>query len=319
MVKVGFVGCGGMQAVHYERLAAINDVKMVGHCDPDYARAEAAAERFGGKAFTDYEALYDKARPDAVYIAVPPFAHTGMEEAAAERGIHLFIEKPVAIERPTAKRIAVAIRSAKIITSVGYCFRYYDTVAMARRFLKGKAISLINGTWCGGMPDVWWWRQMNKSGGQVVEQTTHMFDLIRYLCGEVDEVFAVGSTGCMTRVKNYDVHDSSVVSFRTKAGATGVVSSSCVANNGGKVGVEIVTPEATVNIEAGKLSIKEGAILTEYAPTVDMYTEENIAFVEAVRTGRRNKIRSSYPDAVKTALVTYAANESMETGLPVKP
>ena len=221
MIRIATVGCGAIQNKHYAQLSAMTDVKLVGHCDIDKSRADAAAERFGGDAFSEYAAMYDKVKPHAVYIGVPPYAHNGMEEAAAERGIHLFIEKPISINRADAKRIGESIRTAGVMTSVGYCWRYYDTVAKARELLKGKAISLIRGSWNDAMPEVWWWRCMDKSGGQIVEQSTHVFDLIRYLCGDVAEVYAAGSVGCLSKVEQYSIHDSSVVTLRMKSGATG--------------------------------------------------------------------------------------------------
>ncbi|HOV72870.1 MAG TPA: Gfo/Idh/MocA family oxidoreductase [Candidatus Hydrogenedentes bacterium] len=319
MVKLAFVGCGGIMQEHYRHLSAMSGVKMVGHCDIIKDRAESAASRFGGEAFTEYEAMYDKVKPNAVYVAVPPYAHCGMEEAAAERGIHLFIEKPIATDRETAKRVDAAIRKAKIISSVGYCFRYYDTIQTARQLLNGKPVSLVIGTWNGGMPGVWWWRRMDKSGGQAVEQTTHMFDLMRYLCGEVSEVYAVASTGCMTKVENYNVHDSSAVTMRLKNGGSATVTSSCVCNYGGGVTLTIVTPEATFKIAGGTVTVHEAGKTTEYQARVNMYEEEDKVFIEAVRTGKRTRIKSTYADALKTFNVTIAANESIVSGLPVKP
>ncbi len=319
MIKLGFVGCGGIMQEHYRHLSAMSGIKMVGHCDIIKERAESAAERFGGEAYTEFATMYDKAKPHAVFIAVPPYAHCGMEEAAAERGIHLFIEKPIAIDRETAKRIDAAIRKAKIISSVGYCFRYYDTSDIARQILNGTPVSLIRGSWNGGMPGVWWWRRMDKGGGQILEQTTHMFDLMRYLCGDVAEVYAVASTGCMTKVENYNVHDSSVVTMRMKNGASATITSSCVCNHGGGVTLEIVTPEATFSIAGGNVTVREGGKTTEYHAKVNMYEQEDKVFIDAVRTGKRTKIKSPYPDALKTFMVTYAANESIQSGLPVKP
>ncbi len=319
MVKVALVGCGGIHGTHMQHLYAMDDVRVVGHCDVEGDRAEAAAQRYGGEAFTDHVTMYDKVKPQAVFICVPPYAHCGMEESAAERGIHLMLEKPIAIDRATAKQIGTAIRKAKIICSVAYCFRYYDTVAFARQFLKGKAVSLVSGRWNGGMPGVWWRRRMHKSGGQIIEQTTHMFDLLRYLCGDVSEVHATASTGCMTKVKDFDVHDSSVVSLKFKSGAAGAVSSSCVLNHGGGVGVDVITPEATLSFGDGRITIREDGRITEYLPKVNMYAEEDQIFIDAVRTGKKNKIRSSYADALKSFNVTCAANESIASGLPVKP
>lgn len=319
MTRVGFIGCGGIMEEHYKHLSGMCNVKMVGHCDVDAERAKSAAERYGGEAFPDFIEMYDKAKPRAVFIAVPPFAHGAIEEAAAERGIHLFIEKPIALDAATAKRIASALQKARVLTSVGYCFRYYDTVAVARRMLKGKAISLVNGHWNGGMPEVWWWRRMDKSGGQIIEQTTHLFDLLRYLCGDVAEVHAVAAQGCMTKIKDYDVDDSSVVSLRLKNGATACVTSTCVMNHGGRVALEIITPEATFHLNGGVLEVTESDKTTTYRPNGSIYEEEARAFIEAVQSGKRSRIKSTYADAVKTFLVTCAANESIHSGIPVKP
>jgi predicted dehydrogenase len=319
MVKVGIVGCGGIAREHCKHLASMENVRFVGHCDIDEARARAQAEAHGGEAFTDFNALYDKAKPDAVFVCVPPYAHVGMEEAAVERGIHLFIEKPIALDRDTARRIAASLRNTGSIVSVGYCFRYYDTVALARQLLKGKAISLVTGVWNGGVPEVWWWRRMDTSGGQILEQSTHLVDLIRYLCGEVAEVNAVSATGCMTHVKDFSVHDSSVVAMRLKSGAVATLTSSCVANHGGRVSLEIVTPEATLSFCEGRLTVHEAGKVTEYHPSVNQYREEDEAFIDAVRNGRRGRIKSTYTDALRTFQVTCAANESLQSGMPAKP
>lgn len=319
MLKLGFVGCGGIMQEHYKHLGVIGGVKFAGHCDIIPERADAAAAKYGGESFTEFEAMYDKIKPQAVFIAVPPYAHGGMEEAAAQRGIHLFIEKPVALDAAAAKRIDSAIRKARIIASVGYCFRYYSTVKIARQMLKGKAISMVKGVWHGGMPEVWWWRRMDKSGGQILEQTTHLFDLMRYLCGDVAEVYATASTGCMTNVKDFCVHDSSTVAMHLKNGAAASITSSCVCNHGGRVSLEIVTPEAAIRFQDGRVTVAEDGKTTEYRPDNNMYLEEDKAFVEAVRSGKKAKIKSPYPDALKTFDVTRAANASIVSGLPIKP
>ena len=319
MVKVAFVGCGGIQAVHQKNLAGLDGVQLVGHCDILEGRAEERAREFGGEPFTHYEEMYDKTKPDAVFVAVPPYAHVGMEEAAAERGIHLFVEKPIALDRKTAQRIAGIIRQSKILSSVGYCMRYHDTVSLARKYLKGKAISLVLGFCNGGMPQTWWWRQMQKSGGQIVEQSTHVIDLARYLCGDVAEVYAAASTGCMTQVEDFDVHDSSVLNARLKNGAVATFTASCVMEHEADVALRVISPDATVSFEGGNVTISEDGRTTHYRSKTDMYAEEARVFIDAVRTGRKSKIRSSYGDAFKTFLATCAANESIESGMPVKP
>ena len=107
--------------------------------------------------------------------------------------------------------------------------------------------------------------------------------------------------------------------MRMKNGATATITSSCVCNHGGKVSLQIVTPEATVAFDGGNVTVREGGKTTEYHPSVNMYEEEDKVFVDAVRTGKRTKIKSPYSDAMKSFFVTCAANESIVSGLPVKP
>lgn len=319
MVKIAVVGCGGVMEEHYHHLIAMDEVRLVGHCDIDEKRARSAADRFGGEAFANSCLMYDKTKPDAVYVCVPPHAHGDIEVGAAERGIHLFVEKPVALDAATANRVDAAIRRNKVTASVGYCFRYCDTVNRARQLLKGKAISLVSGWYACSMPRTWWWRRRQMSGGQMVEQSTHIFDLLRYLCGDVAEVYAMASRGCMNKVEDFDVDDSSVATLRLKCGATASVVSSCVAFNGGRTGLEIYTPEATFTLDGTTLRVKQDCTVTEYSCTVSMYAEEDQSFVDAVANGRKNRIRSTYADGKRTLLTTLAANESIASGLPVKP
>ncbi len=319
MLKVAFVGSGGIQGVHCANLSRNPDVNIVGHCDIELERAEAAAARFGGEAFADFNAMFDKTTPHAAFISVPPYAHCGMEEAAAERGIHLFIEKPVALTRETAQRIATAITRSRVICSVGYCFRYFETAVLARKELKGRPIALATGYWRGGLQKAPWWRKLEKSGGQLHEQSTHIFDLLRYLCGEIKEVHAIGSSGCMSHVADYDIHDSSVVSLRFKNGASGAVCSSCVNGSRKAAGVNIICPDLELAFKEGRLTLHEKERSTTVRSKIDCFEEEARVFIDAVKTQKRNRIRSTYNDAVKSLLVSLAANESMRSGLPVKP
>ena len=158
VVKVAFVGCGTMMEAHAKRLAKLPEVALAGCCDADAERAEEAARVHGGAAFTDPATMFDTVKPDAAYICVPPGSRGPMEAAAAQRGIHLFLEKPVALSRKEARALATAVRVAGIIVSVGYCYRYLDTVQRARKELSGRPVTLVRGCWAGPMPRAPWGR-----------------------------------------------------------------------------------------------------------------------------------------------------------------
>src|SRR5215212_2361871 len=99
-IRVGFVGCGGMAGGHIENWARMReggeDVALAAFCDVDAARAERYAGRFSGRAYTDFRSMLDKEDLEALYVVVPPHAHTGAELMAAQKGCAIFVEKPVA-------------------------------------------------------------------------------------------------------------------------------------------------------------------------------------------------------------------------------
>ncbi|MCS7066708.1 MAG: Gfo/Idh/MocA family oxidoreductase, partial [Fimbriimonadales bacterium] len=167
-VRIGFVGVGGIAQAHLDALSQIEGVTLAAFCDVDASRAETAAARFGGRVYTDYEPMLREQSLDALYVCVPPHAHEGAEERAAERGVHLFVEKPVARTLERARQIEAAIQRAGVLSSVGYHFRYYSATERARERLQGLPIALTIGYWHGGMPGVAWWRQHALSGGQLV-------------------------------------------------------------------------------------------------------------------------------------------------------
>ena len=256
--RIGFVGAGGIANHHLNQLKDIEGVELAAFTDVDPARAASAAERFGGKTYGSAVEMFDEANLDGIYVCVPPFAHGEVELAAVERGLPLFLEKPVAVSNDVANRVAAAIAKAKVVSAVGYHWRYQDATDRAQELLKCRTIGMALGYWMGGMPGVSWWRVLDQSGGQMVEQTTHIFDLARYLVGEVTEVYAAYSTQALSGVPNFSVTDVGTATLKFANGAVGTISNTCLLNMGYTVGLNIVTPDMILELDGG-LKILEGA------------------------------------------------------------
>lgn len=313
-VRIGFIGTGGIANHHLNLLPNIERAQLIAFTDIAEERAQAAAARFNGRAFTDYREMFDKEQLDAVYICLPPFAHGDPERAAIERNLPLFVEKPLAVSLDVAQDIAAAIDRTGLISCVGYNWRYMDGTDRARELLAGKRPALGIGYWIGGTPGVAWWRVKALSGGQTVEQTTHVFDIARYLMGEVTSVYGVASTGLVTDMADYDVEDASSVSLTFENGAVATILSSCIADQGYGADMHIIARGLTVKVGTGRLLVEEAGKTTEYRNRVNPYQRESELFLEAVETGDASGIRSPYADGVKTLAVTLAANRSFETG-----
>jgi predicted dehydrogenase len=313
-VRIGFVGAGGIANHHMRTIAQIEEARMVAFCDVAEGKALAAASAYGGKAYARHQDMYEGEKLDAVYICLPPFAHDRQELDAIERGLPIFVEKPVATTLKKAREILSAAQARGIITAVGYHWRYMDTTQQAKTRLDDRPVGFALGSWTGGMPGVSWWRVLEQSGGQMVEQTTHIFDLARYLMGEVKSVHALARTGLMAGVENYSVHDASVANLSFASGAIASITSACLLSAGGQVGLDLYLKDAVLRLDSRTLTIEhpKGKEILNLGnnPTL----EEDRAFIQAVSSGDPSSIRSDYADAVKTLELTLATTRSAQEG-----
>lgn len=312
-VKVGFVGVGGIAGAHLNNLKNFDDVEFVAMCDVTADRAKSRTEEFGGRAYTDFREMFEKEELDAVYICTPPFAHGEQERIACDLKIPMFIEKPVAATLEQAIVINDMVERSGVITSVGYHWRYQANTIKALDVLKDYKVLGALGYWMGGMPGTPWWRVRAQSGGQHVEQTTHIFDLCRYLVGsDAKTVHGVAASGTMTDIPNYDVDDISMVNIEFKNGAVANIASSCAMKGWGKVQLEVFSRGLVIQVGGGFEINREG----ESDKSTEGYEslDRDRVFIDAVKSGDDSKILSPYSDAFETFKITMAASKSFETG-----
>jgi myo-inositol 2-dehydrogenase / D-chiro-inositol 1-dehydrogenase len=316
-VRVGFVGAGGIAITHMNLLQMIEEVQIAAISDSNRARADSAASRFLAKPYTDCQQMLKDESLDALYVCVPPFAHEGQEIAAAEKGIHLFLEKPVGLEAQSVREAGAAIAKAGVVSAVGYHWRYQANTRRAAEMLQGKTIGMVQGYWMGGLPEVYWWRRYEQSGGQVVEQATHIYDLARYLCGEIEEVYAAYARRNFEDMADFNGYDVGAVTLKFAGGAVGTMSNTCMLNISYTVGLHIITQDLVLEIHGDLKAIEPGHTQVFTGGSPPMF-EENRAFIHAVKTGDRSGVLSDYADAARTLAVTLACNESAASDSPVK-
>jgi predicted dehydrogenase len=320
-IKIGIIGTGWFSNVHAKILSNMEGVMLQAVCGTSKAKAAAFAVEFDiPTSFENVDEMLDAGRLDAVYILVPPMSHGEMELKLIERDIPFFIEKPIGLDVDVPKNILTQIRKKSLITSVGYHFRYTETIQHMQQQLKRQEIGMILGYWMGGMPLVAWWRDQARSGGQFIEQTTHIVDILRLCVGEVDEVYAIYDNRIMhKRYEGVTVADVGTVTLKFKSGVIANVSNTCILPEGiGKVGLTFYTQEGMLEWNTERLEIIGLSGRTETRNSLDSYLVENQAFIHAVRTGDKGRILSDYADSLKTQEVTFAALESAYKGVAVK-
>lgn len=314
-LKAGFIGAGGMARAHMESVSNLEDVQITGICDLDSKRAAEATAEFGGTAYTEFREMLD-AGVDALYIVTPPFAHGDIEADVIERGIPFLVEKPVALDLDTALRTRDAVEAKGLITSAGYQLRYLPGIQQAKEFFGGIPLGMVCGHYWSSMISGGWWPIREKSGGQLVEQATHIVDLMRDFAGDIVEVDAR-----MEQRGEWDAHvdipDVYTVRFGFKSGAIGQLTTTCMTADW-HVGIDIIFQGGRANWTPDTLTVTPHTIIV---PELEKFPARNIdeVFLNAVRTGDPSAIRSDYADAVRTLAVSLAANESAEKGASVKP
>lgn len=230
-INVGFLGAGGMGQVHGKNLAQIDGVRVSAICDTDSERAGKLAEELGADAFASFDEMLDKKALDALYILLPPYAHSGQFEQAAERGIHIFIEKPIAIRSERGKSMVNAARKAEIKTQVGFHMRYGTAVQKLRAMIDsgqaGRPV-LFNGRYQCNSLHTPWWIDVNRCGGQIFEQAIHVYDMCRYLFGNPKSVAGFMGNVCHADVPGYTVEDvSACVSTFTTGAQAAITANNC--------------------------------------------------------------------------------------------
>ncbi len=241
-VRVAFIGVGGIASMHLANLLRMPEADVVALADIDLARIpdtlRLATARMSPpieppviESFDDAGRMLAAAAPDCVFITLPPFAHGEVEYQCIEAGVPMLVQKPVGLDMPTVRGIERAIAERGLITAVGYQTRYSEAADTARALLAGRTVGMAIGTYLGGMPRTLWWRIQEQSGGQVVEQATHVVDLQRYLVGEIESVHAAAATRLMTDAPSLNINDVSAATFQFENGAVGTLLNTCGLND----------------------------------------------------------------------------------------
>jgi myo-inositol 2-dehydrogenase/D-chiro-inositol 1-dehydrogenase len=204
-IKIGFLGAGYIAGVHASILARDERVQITAVHDVVKKRARQLAGTAGASlAHSTSEVL---AMCDAIYITTPNTKHTELAILAAESGTHVFCEKPMATDLDDARRVLEAAKRSKYIFQMGHNRRFAPVYAELKQMLlsthqphsahvKMNRGELLNPDWVGN-PKI--------TGGFLYETTVHMFDMLRFLFGEVKTLQAIGSSHEYKEIDDFSV------------------------------------------------------------------------------------------------------------------
>src|SRR5215208_1100758 len=322
-LHTGILGCGGFANRHAQNMITLSqEIELTAFCDHHEKNAREFAEKYSegkGILFTDHQEMFEKAALDLVVICLPPFAHSDEVELAAQHGVHMLIEKPIALTSDQAWRMVEATEKAGIKTQVGFMFRFGAGIERLKELLTSGEVGsagLMSARYFCNSLHAPWWRDRSKSGGQLVEQVIHMVDLMRYLLGDAVSVYSRQENLFHRDIADYSVEDVSATVFGFQGGALGVI----YATNGAIPGKWIndyrlvsqrLTAEFTDANNALLHFTAETPVRTEaISSEKDIYLAELQDLLTAIRTD--GQTRTPLREGAKSLDLALAATTSAE-------
>jgi UDP-N-acetyl-2-amino-2-deoxyglucuronate dehydrogenase len=257
-VRIGLVGCGNISDTHARAAREVGDAELVAYWGRDLAKAAAMAQRYGGKAYQELDAFLAHRPMDVVVVGTPSGLHAEHARAAARQGLHVLVEKPLDITTARIDGLTAECDQAGVKLGVIFQDRAAPDLIWLKRLIArgglGRPIvasarvrwyrppeyytgSRWRGTW--GL----------DGGGALMNQGIHTIDLLLWLLGDVDLVYATTRTA----LHAIAVEDTAVACLEFVSGAVGTLEATTAAFPGLPRRVELTGSEGTIVIERDRV------------------------------------------------------------------
>ena len=327
-LRGGMIGIGGFGRMTLAGMMAAPNVEVVAIADYDRELARQTAQEIGARAYDSYEDLIGKADIEAVFLALPHYLYPPLVRQAAERGLHVYKEKPLARNYAEAKEMVELLEDKGLRFMIGTQRRWTPGFRTMKEWMpRIGRVFLARGQYvfCWG-PDFRWRGSLQESGGgALLDMGYHTVDMINWLVGLPDEVCAAASSVARPSAEfPYDTDDTAVTMLRWDDGAMGYLLTSWVTSpaeekalihgsEGTLVadwqGVTLTTPRGEV-VEEQKLDREAATGTAVYAAMVEH-------FAQCVREGEEPQC--SARENLRNMALIEAAYQSVRMHQPQRP
>jgi len=217
-----------MGITHYSIINSHPDVNIIAIVDTSFLILSMMKKYINGlHTYTDYNELFDKENLDAVIVCTPPTLHYPVAIKAAEKGIHVFSEKPFTTKKMQADELATIFEKKHLVNQVGYANRGNDIFQAIRDYIQDGVIGdiirfkseMYSRTITKSEEGNTWRDSRENGGGAVFEVASHAIDLVNYIVGKPDRV--TGSS--LTQIYSKNVEDAVNATFLYKNGISGTL------------------------------------------------------------------------------------------------
>jgi len=326
-MKVAVIGLAGVGRVHVERWQANANANLVSVCDIVPEIADEFAAKYRIKGYTQVEEMFDKEKPEAVSICAPPKTHLQITHMAAERGIHVLCEKPMASAVADCREMIRLCQVNGVVLQIGHKKRFLPALLKLKALTEGELGPiryLVHRYPHPGMSHRDWFWAEDDGGGPILENAVHAADILGFLMGDVERVYAEGGTFFAPQRKPQI--DAAVFTLRFKSGAIGTVAAGMVSMGAFNFEDYYATNENGVAEVSGKFDQADTLryalrnaprdIHAETHANFDAFAAEIEHFVGCIQT--RSVPRASGEAGMKAVAICRAVKTSAKLGQPVE-
>jgi predicted dehydrogenase len=322
-LRIGYIGVGGMAESTLKGAVEAKSLQLVAVCDVNEKLVKNIAAQYDVPAFTNWDEMMDAVPMDAVFISIPHYLHFAAVKSAVEHHLHIWKEKPLALDFHEANEIVGMVREKNLTLAIGTQRRFVSTFAQGKKLLSQLGeIFLVRGHylyhWGRGAIDLRWLASREKNGrGALLALGYHTLDILLWYMGTPEEVYTYTAKKAW-REPPYETEDTSVTMMKFPNGAIGYLLSTWGTGPNEEAaffhGQESVLH---VNWEKATLFTSRGIeIETIFRDENSPYILQAEDFANAVLLG---KTPLCNPDEnLRTMRVIEAAYRSEELGRPVK-
>jgi UDP-N-acetyl-2-amino-2-deoxyglucuronate dehydrogenase len=257
-VKVGILGGGNISDTHARAALAIPGVEVVAVYGENHTKAARLAQQYGGRSFESFGQFLDHRPMDMVAIGTPSSKHSEDAIAAAERGLHVLVEKPLDVSTARADALIAAAQRAGVKLGVFFQDRLRPDVVRMKQIIDSGMLGnpvMASGRVKWYRPPQYYadsrWRgtRVFDGGGALINQAIHTLDLLLHLFGRIDSVSALAAT----RLHAIEVEDTLAAALRFANGAIGTFEASTAVFPGYPRRLELTGSEGTLILEHDSL------------------------------------------------------------------
>lgn len=326
-MNVAIIGCGTMGTTHAHNLGEMPGVQVSGVADLIQERANRAAAASGAKAYTDWEEMLEKEKPETVVVCVPSFLHKTFVLKLAERGLHIICEKPAALSLEDAKEMEAVCSKQGVRLFIGHVVRFFPNYRNAYDQVQSGSIGeakMAHFKRCGSFPQGvdQWYHDHTKSGGVIMDLMIHDIDYASWLFGDLESVYASITKSSKTEMEYAQITmkfvSGAIANLTGYWGYAGPFTTQFEIS--GKEGIIRFDSNQIQAVDVRRASRKGGqnsAVQVPSSPTLhDPYYDEVQHFIQCIREGSEPIVSAA--DACRAVEIALACEQSASTGQPVR-